>query len=164
MSCLAPVGRSQGGERKLDLLGSARRFLRSLAGFGENFFLSAQVGFDDLGVIQGESQSIEHLGGTELGVALQNALDGRSTLEERSEPSHDDPRARDMGASAEHVPVHTDVWVRNEDDGKGQCSQARLFAVATTCSAVMLSSFMTVPPGAERPNRSMPSATPSSPT
>ena len=91
MSYLAPVGRSQGRERKLDLLGSARRFLRPLTGFGENFLLAAKIGFDDLGIVERERQGIEHFGGTELGVALQDAFDGRPALEERPEPSHDDP-------------------------------------------------------------------------
>src|SRR4051812_28561488 len=43
-------------------------------------------------------------------------------------------------------------------------AQPSFLAAATTFSAVMPSSFMTVPPGAERPKRSMPTTAPSSPT
>src|SRR5262245_3568094 len=96
--------------------------------------------------------SFDRLATCECSTHLSYALNGPARL---TQAIHEQCRAR-------QTPTRPSKSKAGESAGSESAHES-FFAAATTLSALMPSSFMTVPPGAERPKRSMPTATPSRP-
>lgn len=87
-----------------------------MAGALQNFLFSLKVCLNHLHVIEREGERIEHLGGPELWIALQNALHAGSPGVKGPQAPNRHARTEHVRTAAQHVLVHADVRMRNEND------------------------------------------------
>lgn len=81
----------------------------------QDFLFALEVRLNDFEIVERKGERIEHLGWAELRITLEDALDAGSPRVKRPQTSNRHTRAEHVRTSAQHVLVHSDVGMGNQN-------------------------------------------------